>query len=227
MKNKIWGLVLIAIGLIFGLNALEITNIDIFFDGWWTLFIIVPCFIGLITEREKTGNLIGLLVGISLLLGCLDILEFETIGKLIFPVILVIIGLSILFKDTITREVTKEIDKLNDKREKENEYCSTFSSQTINIDDEFKGCDLTTVFGGMKFDLSEAKINEDVVINATTVFGGITINAPKGAKIKVKSNSIFGGVTNKSTANDGNTVYVNCFCLFGGVEIYDSNSKNN
>lgn len=227
MKNKIWGLVLIAIGLIFGLNALEITNIDIFFDGWWTLFIIVPCFIGLITEREKTGNLIGLLVGISLLLGCLDILEFETIGKLIFPVILVIIGLSILFKDTITREVTKEIDRLNDKREKENEYCSTFSSQTINIDDEFKGCDLTTVFGGMKFDLSEAKINEDVVINATTVFGGITINAPKGAKIKVKSNSIFGGVTNKSTVNDGNIVYVNCFCLFGGVEIYDSNSKNN
>ena len=79
----------------------------------------------------------------------------------------------------------------------------------------------------MKFDLSEAKINEDVVINATAVFGGITINAPKGAKIKVKSNSIFGGVTNKSTANDGSIVYVNCFCLFGGVEIYDSNSKNN
>ena len=93
MKNKIWGIVLIILGLIFGLNALEITDIDIFFDGWWTLFIIVPCFIGLITEREKTGNLIGLLVGIALLLGCLDILEFEIIGKLIFPVILVIIGL--------------------------------------------------------------------------------------------------------------------------------------
>ena len=59
MKNKIWGLILIAIGLVFGLNALEITNIDIFFDGWWTLFIIVPCFIGLITEREKFNWIIS------------------------------------------------------------------------------------------------------------------------------------------------------------------------
>ena len=37
-------------GVIFGLNALEITDINIFFDGWWTLFIIVPCFIGLFKD---------------------------------------------------------------------------------------------------------------------------------------------------------------------------------
>ncbi len=29
------------------------------FDGWWTLFIIVPCAIGLITDRDKTGSIIG------------------------------------------------------------------------------------------------------------------------------------------------------------------------
>lgn len=219
MKNKIWGIVLIILGLIFGLNALEITDIDIFFDGWWTLFIIVPCFIGLITEREKTGNLIGLLVGIALLLGCLDILEFEIIGKLIFPVILVIIGLSFIFKDTISREMSKEIDRLNEKRKDETEYCSTFSGQTVNIDDEFKGCDLTSVFGGLKLDLSNAKIKEDVVINATSVFGGITINVPTDVKVKVKSTPIFGGVTNKNENKDGYTIYVNCFCLFGGVEV--------
>ena len=51
--NILWGIVLIIIGLIVGGNALGITNIDIFFDGWWTLFIIIPCFIGLFKEREK------------------------------------------------------------------------------------------------------------------------------------------------------------------------------
>ena len=54
MKNissVIWGIVLIVAGALFGLNALNITNIDIFFDGWWTLFIIVPCAVGLFTER--------------------------------------------------------------------------------------------------------------------------------------------------------------------------------
>ena len=64
--NVLWGIVLIVVGLIIGGNALGITNINIFFDGWWTLFIIVPCFIGLFKEREKTGNIIGLLIGANL-----------------------------------------------------------------------------------------------------------------------------------------------------------------
>ena len=42
ISSVIWGIVLIAAGALFALNALNITNIDIFFDGWWTLFIIVP-----------------------------------------------------------------------------------------------------------------------------------------------------------------------------------------
>ena len=46
-SNILWGIVLIVLGLIFGLNALDITHIDIFFNGWWTLFIIVPCCIDL------------------------------------------------------------------------------------------------------------------------------------------------------------------------------------
>ena len=68
VSNIIWGLLFIVIGTIFALNALEITDIDIFFDGWWTLFIIIPCAVGLITERDKTGNLIGLAIGVFLLL---------------------------------------------------------------------------------------------------------------------------------------------------------------
>ena len=103
--NVLWGIVLIIIGLIIGGNALGITNINIFFDGWWTLFIIVPCFIGLFTENEKTGNLIGLLMGGALLLGCQNILDFDLIWKLAFPTVLVIIGLSIIFKDALGGKV--------------------------------------------------------------------------------------------------------------------------
>ena len=55
ISSILWGIVLIIVGVIQALNDLKITNIDFFFDGWWTLFIIVPCGIGLYTEREKTG----------------------------------------------------------------------------------------------------------------------------------------------------------------------------
>lgn len=219
MKNKLWGLFLILLGLIFGLNALEITSIDIFFDGWWTLFIIVPCFIDLFTEKDKTGNIIGLIIGIALFLGCQDIIKFELIGKLIFPTILIIIGLSIVFKDTFSKKITNEIKKLNKDSKNKEEYCSTFSGQTVNVDDKFNGCDLTAVFGGLKLDLTKAEIKKDVVINVSSIFGGIDILVPNGVKVKVKSTSIFGGISNDCKSNEGVVIYVNGFCLFGGVEI--------
>ena len=111
--NVLWGIVLIVVGLIIGGNALGITNINIFFDGWWTLFIIVPCFIGLFKEREKTGNIIGLLIGIALLLCCQDILDFDMIWKLALPVVLIIIGISFIFKDTFNHKINEKTINLN------------------------------------------------------------------------------------------------------------------
>lgn len=221
--DVLWGLVFIFIGLVIGCNAIGITNINVFFDGWWTLFIIVPCFIGLFKDNEKTGNFVGVLIGVALLLACNDILDFDLIWKLAFPAVLVIIGLSIIFKDAFGRKVSKEIKKLNDKRSDENSCCATFSSQNIKYDDEkFTGSDLTAIFGGVKCDLREAKIDKDVVINVYVTFGGIDILVPENVKIKVKSTSIFGGIDNKAKENVDSkspTIYINGTVLFGGVEI--------
>ena len=96
-RSVIWGIVLIAAGLLLELNALNVTHLDLFFDVWWTLFIIVPCTVGLFTEREKTGNIIGILVGVFLLLCCRDILSFSMLWKLLLPTVIVIIGLKMVF----------------------------------------------------------------------------------------------------------------------------------
>ena len=220
--NVLWGIVLIVVGLIIGGNALGITNINIFFDGWWTLFIIVPCFIGLFKEREKTGNIIGLLIGIALLLCCQDLLDFDMIWKLALPIVLIIIGISFIFKDTFNNKISKEINKLNENRPKDSGYCATFSGQNVKFDGEkFNGTELTAVFGGVKCDLTKAIIENDVVINATSVFGGIDILVPENVKVKIKSTSIFGGVDEKrkSDNTEGHTIYVNATCIFGGVDI--------
>ena len=200
-----------------------ITNINIFFDGWWTLFIIVPTFIGLFKDNEKTGNLVGLLIGVALLLACRGILDFDLIWKLAFPVILVVIGILIIFKDTFGGKISNEIKQLNEKRNGENSYCSTFAGQNVNFDGEkFTGADLTAVFGGVKCDLRNAIIETDVVINASSTFGGIEIYVPSNVKIKIKSIPIFGGVENKAkTKTDENsyTIHINSTAVFGGVEI--------
>lgn len=223
VSDIMWGLILIIIGVILGGNALDIFNINLFFDGWWTLFIIVPTFIGLVTERDKTGNIIGLIIGLLLLLSCRGLFDFKLIWKLIFPLIFVIIGLSLIFKNNINKEVNEKIKKLNENLSSNDVYTATFSGQNLNFDgEEFKGSNLNAIFGGIKLDLRKAIINEDIVINASSIFGGIDIYIPDNCKVKIKSNSIFGGVSNNKKCNvDDNsyTIYINASCMFGGVEI--------
>ncbi len=223
VKNMIWGLVFIILGVIIGTNALGITNIDIFFNGWWTLFIIIPCLAGLFKETSKLGNLIGLVIGIALLLSCQNIISFDIIWKLTFPTILVIIGINIIFKDVFNSKINEEIKKLN-KNNLDNNYCSTFSSQKIKVDKEkFKSTNLDAVFGGIELDLRNSIIEKDVIINCSSIFGGIDIYVPENVKVKIKSNSIFGGVDEKnkkkSTNENSPTIYINATCVFGGVEI--------
>lgn len=200
-----------------------ITNINVFFDGWWTLFIIIPCFIGLFNDDEKPGNVIGLIIGIALLLGSLNIVDFNLIWKLAFPTILVVVGLSIIFKDALNGKIVNEIKKLNETKSGENSYCATFSEQNINFDGEkFEGADLTAVFGGVKCDLRKAVIDSDVLINVSCTFGGIDIYVPSNVKIKIRTTSIFGGVENNANIekdSNGHIIYINGTTLFGGVEI--------
>ena len=223
LSNVLWGVVLIGLGVIFGLNALEITDINIFFDGWWTLFIIVPSFISLFTDNDRTGDIIGIVIGVFLLLACQDIVDFELIFKLMVPAVLVIIGVSLLFKDSIKSKIKSEVKKLNKTSKDNKEYYATFGKQDINLSKEdINGSQLSAIFGGIECDLKDAKLDGDCVINASSIFGGITIYIPEDVNVVVVSTSIFGGVSDdrKNKNKDSKaTLYINATCIFGGVEV--------
>ena len=175
--NVLWGIILIIIGLIIGGNALGITNINIFFDGWWTLFIIIPCFIGLLKEDEKTGNLIGLLIGVALLLACQDILDFDLIWKLAFPAILVAIGLSIIFRDALGGKVSILSGNINE----------------LNLDMGVGKFEVTSVITG------NSKINAGIgnlELNIQDNKENYTIKADKGiGSIKIDGKEVADDVT--------------------------------
>lgn len=199
LNRILWGVVLVAVGVVFALNALHIVDINIFFDGWWTLFIIIPCTVGLITEREKTGNLIGLLVGVFLLLCCQDVLDFSMLWKLAIPAVIIIIGLKCIFGGVFGGKSDKIMAEMKADGTGVANGFAAFSGQNLNFDNE--------VFNG-------AELN--------AVFGGVDIFLPAYVNVKVRSNSIFGGVSDKKHRNSPQntvTVYVNGSGMFGGVEI--------
>lgn len=220
-SNIIWGIVLIAAGVLFALNALNIMTVDVFFDGWWTLFIIIPCGIGLFTEREKTGNLIGVAVGVFLLLCCQDVLSFSMLWKLLVPVIIVIIGLKMLISGLFGNKANKMLAKMKEAGKNPKVGCAAFSGCDLNYSGEvFEGAELTAVFGGVECDLRNAIIEKDCAIRVSAVFGGIDILVPAHVNVKVSATAIFGGVSNQAAYHeDAPTIYISGICLFGGVDI--------
>lgn len=223
MRNRvgsvIWGVVLIVVALVIALNSLDIIDVSLFFDGWWTLFIIVPCLIDLIQNGLKTSNIIGLLIGMLLLLSAQDIIDWGTLGKLIVPIILLCIAFSILFKDTLSKN-SKKFRELN--KEGLIEFTAIFSGQEIKAPAEkFEGANIDAIFGGIDLDLRNAIIEKDIVINASAIFGGIDIIVPANTNVRVSNVPIFGGIGNKAqaTSPDAHTIFVNGFCMFGGVDI--------
>ena len=221
-NNLLWGIVLIVIGIILGLNALEITSINIFFDGWWTLFIIIPSIIGLINDDDKVGNIFGLFIGLALLLICQNIIDFDLLLKLFLPIILIFVGLSLIFKNKVTTNIKKEVKRMSTSNKKTNSYCSTFSSMNIKLDEDVEKYELDAVFGELNVNLSKQEINEDLLITACSIFGSIKIAVPNDIEVKLVSTPIFGDIKDKRKTKPENkkcVVYVDATAIFGGVEI--------
>lgn len=223
ISNLVWGILFIIIGVILGLNALEITNINLFFDGWWTLFIIIPSCIGLVNDKDKVGHIFGIFIGLALLLVCQNVIDFDILWKLTVPIILILIGLSLVFKNQTNENIKKEIKNLTNKESKTKEYCSTFSNMNIKADDEeIEKYELDSIFGELNIDLTEVKMEKDLLINATAIFGSIKLIVPEDIEIKLLSTPIFGDINDKRKKKEKNkkkVVYLNATAIFGGVTI--------
>ena len=88
-----WGIALIVIGIGVGGEALGLWNFEVFFNGWWTLFIIVPCLTNMFESGVKRSNTIGLTIGSLLLLSSWNVVPEE----LVVPLLLVVIGGVLIF----------------------------------------------------------------------------------------------------------------------------------
>ncbi|MBU9742538.1 cell wall-active antibiotics response protein [Lachnospiraceae bacterium ASD3451] len=98
LSSILWGVAFIVAGIGFAGNVLGLWNFSLFFDGWWTLFIIVPCVISMIQNRPNAGNIIGVCVGIMLLLSAQNVFSSRVMWGMMFPVVLVVIGINFLVR---------------------------------------------------------------------------------------------------------------------------------
>lgn len=222
-RRVIWGIVLIIVGAVFALNVLGITDFNIFFDGWWTLFIIIPSLVGLFTDRDKSSSVFWLVIGVLLLLWRRDVLDIGLAFKLLIPAVIIIIGLKLIFGNKYHAEFKRIKGETQLGGKKQREICATFSGQNVDLSGEiFDGAELTAVFGGIKLDLSMAVVEKDCTIEANAIFGGVEIKMPANVNVKIGGNAFFGGTSNKIDHAEivgAPTVYINATGVFGGVTV--------
>lgn len=224
MKNLakvLFGMLFIVLGLIIGVNALGIAEINIFFDGWWTLFIIIPSLIALFDDCDKEGPLICLILGIVLLLVTRGILDFELVFKLLIPFILVVIGISIIANEIFGSKVKEKAPLI---KEGEIDYISAIlKEETRIISKTFKGATIDSVFGHAIVDLRKAKFTKEAALKVSAIFASVDIIVPKDTEVKIKATKVFGSVeklTFKSDTNDKEkTIYIDAFSMFGSINI--------
>ena len=221
MKNLtriIIGTILIACGVIYILGAFDVIDMNISFDGWWALFIIVPSISGLITSRDKIWNAFCLLLGIYLLLAAQGVIEYAIGFKLSVPIIIILLGIKLIVKSASPQKKIENIEK------GQKEHVTAFSSQTIDFtDEEITVAKIGAVFGGVKCNLTDAKIKDGSRLDLFCAFGGADIIVPENVNVKVNTFCLFGGIsykrTIKSVDKDGVTLTITGFCIFGGADI--------
>ena len=217
----IGGIALVAFGIVWALELLDVISISL--EGWWALFIIVPCFINIFNDRRKAGAIIGCGIGILLLLAARSIIPWNDIWQYMLCLVAVVWGLTLLFFSN-----KKSSDRRHNSEQAapvvlEDNIEVNFGKQEYSYDGQpFEGADVHVSFGFVGLDLRDADIRDGAVINVDCSFGGIQIRLPKGVCINNRIDTTLAGVDCDccTQPTDGaKTIYLKGHCNFGGIEI--------
>lgn len=224
-STLIWGIVILVAGISFTGNTLGLWNVDVFFDGWWTLFIIIPGIASILSSGFSWWSSFLVLFGGALLLDSQDILNVSDFWGIILPVALIIFGFSIIIsffkKDKFYYGMKS--DKIKYDTQSYPKYSAIFGGGEVkNNSSNLKAVKINVLFGGFDLDLRDANINEDIIIDANVMFGGIDVYVPPNVEVEIiYGTPIFGGFSSRENriTNGVSKVRVKYFTLFGGIDI--------
>ncbi len=207
------GLLVLIVGVGFLLSALNILEFGGIIRTWWPLIVVGVGLASLVSNPRVFGwPLLIMAFGVLLQLRQLDIVTFN-VWSLVWPTIIVVLGLHLLFGRNRPKEVDADsIDVL-----------ALFSGYKANsTSTKLKGGRISAVFGGMELDLTDAKLAKGASLDVFAALGGIEIKVPEGWNVKISGLPIMGGWENKTKApkgEDAPALNIRGTCFMGGVSV--------
>ncbi len=242
--NEALGILILIIG-----TLLLVKQLGIFIPSWifsWPMILIaIGIYVGYKHGFQHTGSIVMLVIGGFFLLRDKLHLPVE-LGPYLLPVALIVLGLIIVFR----RKKNLEIDWKNwegnyDRWEKklrtgkadlDEDAKKGFDADFLNVEaifcgikrkvisKNFKGGEITTIFGGTDIDLMHADIPDQAVLKVSVAFGGIKLILPPQWDVQLGVSNIAAGVEDKRYIQQGavdgdKKLIITGSVVFGGIEI--------
>lgn len=223
-KRVLLGSILIGLGGIFFLNSLDIFDFNFgrIIFSWPFFFIVIGMYLTLNTSRKMLGGILAGLGFIFIIPRIFPTISYD--GSVVVAIFLIAFGSYIILNQKKKSEAVNELGQItNDVIDD----VAIFGGGTkIVTSENFRGGNITAVFGGSEIFLKGCKLAEGTnSIDILAIFGGTTIVVPNDWNIVMNVTSIFGGFSNKGVKDpniaidQSRTLIIKGLVVFGGGEL--------
>lgn len=231
-SQMVLGVLVIAMGLLFLLDNLDIIEFHRALS-FWPLAFIVFGIVKLFDSRSANSLLVGgLLVaaGLAMLFNRLGF--FYVSWRTVWPVLLMACGAVVVFRAFGAKRHGHTVDMTkpgspstgpeapSDTVVNATAILGGFERRIITQD--FRGGEITAILGGCDLDMRGASIDGEAVLNVFALFGGISIKCPPDWTVVVHGTPILGGFEEKVAAPPpgvNKRLVVTGYAIMGGVEV--------
>jgi hypothetical protein len=216
----VFGLVVIALGLVFLLDELEIADASRALRWWpalalaWGLMMVT----GLCCRRHVVAGLLVSFFSGWLLLERLDIVHRSPWD--LWPVVLVVLGASMVIASLRGRASGAALEE---GAATVRAFALWSGSTRKVVSPDFRGGEITAIMGGHEIDLRPARISGGpAVIDLFVWWGGVDLRVPADWKVSNETLALLGGVDDKTRAPEGDAkghLVLKGLVVMGGVEV--------
>ncbi|HMD38110.1 MAG TPA: DUF5668 domain-containing protein [Candidatus Acidoferrum sp.] len=238
----IWGLIVVFVGVALLLGNMNVLPFGVI-SRFWPLLIVVFGLMNITTQNGRSFGFICIAAGLLLQLNRFGLIHLTFAA--LWPLAIIAVGVMLIWGSLESRVMRRkktgidgaDPDVIKDFREQVNQ--ANNDPLSFNAIAVFSGCErrysgkhfqggrVTSVFGGVELDFSEADMDDEAVLEISCVFGGVEIRVPETWYVESRSLPLFGALedsTRQTKIDDSvggkrKTLIVTGQIVFGGVEI--------
>ena len=227
-SQVLMGVLVIAIGLLFLLDNLDIIEVHEAL-AFWPLVFILAGVAKLLDTTTPNGYLIGLAgigIGSAMILNRLGIIYFS--WRQAWPLVLIAVGAMVVYRAMTGNQkaVHGVADGVADDRPGETTQVVDVTAVLGGFErrvhtQDFRGGEITAVMGGCTLDMRGASMQGEATINVFAFWGGVTIKCPPDWTVVLQGTPIMGGFEEKTVTPPDNSkrLVIRGYAIMGGVEV--------